>query len=71
MTIELISMTTPPEIGRKIVAFHKDGSGARIFIVHGGEWEEADGDRLGPYNGLDRYAYLPDDFMTWTETNNR
>ncbi len=61
--------TVMPEVGRKFVALHSDGSGAALLVLAApGVFIDSDGDEYGALGKhQDLWAYLPDDFTFWCE----
>ena len=63
--------TDTPDAGKKIVAFHQDGSGADLFYYHeDGNYYDAEGcvavRDIGTL-GFSSWDYLPDDFIFFVE----
>lgn len=63
------TMDQLPDVGRKFICLHNDGSGAIMFWRHDGGYIDQDGDDclLEPAY-YDRWAYLPDELEFWCET---
>lgn len=55
-----------PEVGRRIIAPHEDGSGARLLFVHDHGMIDEDGDDRDA-DSIGVWAYLPDGFQLWCE----